>query len=113
MQSLFTHDSLISLLTLCLLEIVLGIDNVIFVSLLIGRLPANRQLDARRIWVIAGILCPCHSNRSGGCAADTDITPPVRVSPALKVSFRNHLVDSTHFCGQNESELCCLHNGIC
>ncbi|HEY4337613.1 MAG TPA: TerC family protein [Puia sp.] len=56
MHSLFTLDSLISLLTLCLLEIVLGIDNVIFVSLLIGRLPAKRQLDARRIWVIAGIL---------------------------------------------------------
>ncbi|HEY4112103.1 TerC family protein [Puia sp.] len=56
MHSLFTLDSLVSLLTLTLLEIVLGIDNVIFVSLLIGRLPANRQIDARRIWMIAGIL---------------------------------------------------------
>ena len=56
MHSLFTFDSLISLLTLSLLEIVLGIDNVIFVSILIGRLPATRQLDARRIWMIAGIL---------------------------------------------------------
>src|SRR5882762_632699 len=56
MHSLFTFDSLISLLTLSLLEIVLGIDNVIFVSILIGRLPAARQLDARRIWMIAGIL---------------------------------------------------------
>lgn len=56
MHTLFTLDSLISLLTLTLLEIVLGIDNVIFVSILIGRLPAARQLDARRIWMIAGIL---------------------------------------------------------
>ncbi|HXB05957.1 MAG TPA: TerC family protein [Puia sp.] len=56
MHSLFSFASLISLLTLTLLEIVLGIDNVIFVSLLIGRLPATRQLDARRVWVIAGIL---------------------------------------------------------
>jgi predicted tellurium resistance membrane protein TerC len=56
MHSLFTLDSLISLLTLSLLEIVLGIDNVIFVSILIGRLPAARRLDARRIWMIAGIL---------------------------------------------------------
>ena len=56
MHSLFTLDSLISLLTLSLLEIVLGIDNVIFVSILIGRLPAARQLDARRVWMIAGIL---------------------------------------------------------
>lgn len=56
MHALFSFDSLISLFTLCLLEIVLGIDNVIFVSILIGRLPARRHLAARRIWMIAGIL---------------------------------------------------------
>jgi predicted tellurium resistance membrane protein TerC len=42
--------------TLTLLEIVLGIDNVIFVSILIGRLQPVQQLRARRIWMIAGIL---------------------------------------------------------
>ena len=56
MPPLFSFDSLVSLLTLIVLEIVLGIDNVIFVSILIGRLPAARQLDARRVWMIAGIL---------------------------------------------------------
>lgn len=56
MHALWSLDSLISLLTLIVLEIVLGIDNVIFVSILIGRLPHNRQLDARRVWMIAGIL---------------------------------------------------------
>jgi predicted tellurium resistance membrane protein TerC len=56
MASLFTFDSLISLLTLTVLEIVLGIDNVIFVSILIGRLQPSRQLKARRIWMFAGIL---------------------------------------------------------
>src|SRR3984957_10509894 len=56
MHSLFSFDSLVSLLTLIVLEIVLGIDNVIFVSILIGRLPPARQLDARRVWMIAGIL---------------------------------------------------------
>ena len=49
-------DSLISLFTLTILEIVLGIDNVIFVSILLGRLPVTRQLQARRIWMIAGII---------------------------------------------------------
>jgi predicted tellurium resistance membrane protein TerC len=38
MTSIFTVDSLISLITLSLLEIVLGIDNVIFVSILMGRI---------------------------------------------------------------------------
>jgi predicted tellurium resistance membrane protein TerC len=56
MHALLNFDSLVSLVTLILLEIVLGIDNVIFVSILIYRLPAARQLDARRVWMIAGIL---------------------------------------------------------
>ena len=56
MHALFSFDSLVSLFTLIILEIVLGIDNVIFVSILIGRLPHSRQLDARRVWMIAGIL---------------------------------------------------------
>src|SRR5579872_4074722 len=56
MHALFSFDSLVSLFTLILLEIVLGIDNVIFVSILILRLPPERQLDARRIWVLMGIL---------------------------------------------------------
>lgn len=56
MHGLFTLDSFVSLLTLILLEIVLGIDNVIFVSILILRLPASRRRDARLVWVIVGSL---------------------------------------------------------
>ena len=55
MQTLFSLDSLISLITLAALEIVLGIDNVIFVSILMGRLDKSRRLQARRIWMLAGI----------------------------------------------------------
>ena len=39
----------IGLLTLTILEIVLGIDNVVFISILSARLPANRQQKARTI----------------------------------------------------------------
>lgn len=55
MEHLLTYDAIVSLITLSLLEIVLGIDNVIFVSILMGRLPAKKRLAARRIWMIAGI----------------------------------------------------------
>jgi len=55
MSYLFTIDSLISLITLALLEIVLGIDNVIFVSILMGRLPDEKKLLSRRIWMVLGI----------------------------------------------------------
>jgi predicted tellurium resistance membrane protein TerC len=56
MHPLFSLDSLVSLVTLVVLEIVLGIDKVIFVSILIGQLPSARQLDARRVWMVGGIL---------------------------------------------------------
>ncbi len=55
MQELFTVDALVSLLTLTVLEIVLGIDNVIFVSILMGPLDEKQKLNARRIWMFAGI----------------------------------------------------------
>ena len=38
-SALFTVEHLITLLTLTALEIVLGIDNVIFIAILSGRLP--------------------------------------------------------------------------
>lgn len=55
MTSLLTVDSLISLITLSLLEIVLGIDNVIFVSILMGRIEKEKKLLSRRIWMMLGI----------------------------------------------------------
>lgn len=53
---MFTAESLISLLTLASLEIILGIDNVIFVSIIMGRLPEKDQVKARRYWMIFGII---------------------------------------------------------
>ena len=55
MQELLTLDSLISLLTLTLMEVVLGIDNVIFVSIVMNRLPEHKRNQARRIWMFTGI----------------------------------------------------------
>lgn len=56
MEHLFTLDAFVSLLTLAILEIVLGIDNVIFVSIIMGKLKdAKDKTKARRIWMFAGI----------------------------------------------------------
>lgn len=46
----------ISLLTLTLLEIVLGIDNVIFISILAGKLPAAQQSRARSLGLSAALV---------------------------------------------------------
>jgi predicted tellurium resistance membrane protein TerC len=60
MEHLFTSESLISFLVLVVLEIVLGIDNVIFVSIIMNRLKQPKdQKKARRIWMITGILSRC------------------------------------------------------
>lgn len=56
MEHLFTVDSLISLFTLAILEVILGIDNVIFVSIIMGRMPKSQQLNARRAWMVFGIV---------------------------------------------------------
>ncbi len=45
----FGADILIALVTLTAMEIVLGIDNVVFISILAGRLPADQAALARRI----------------------------------------------------------------
>jgi predicted tellurium resistance membrane protein TerC len=49
---LFTGENLIALLTLTGLEIVLGIDNIIFIAILCGRLPPA-QRDKARIFGLA------------------------------------------------------------
>lgn len=57
MEHLFTSESIISFLILVILEIVLGIDNVIFVSIILNRLEKIKdQKKARRIWMITGIV---------------------------------------------------------
>ncbi|HJX16192.1 MAG TPA: hypothetical protein VJ386_10690, partial [Candidatus Deferrimicrobiaceae bacterium] len=45
-----------SLLTLTALEIVLGIDNLIFISIVSGRLPADRQRSARRTGLALAVI---------------------------------------------------------
>ncbi len=57
MEHLFTSESIISFLILVVLEIVLGIDNVIFVSIILSRLKnISNEKKARRVWMITGIL---------------------------------------------------------
>jgi predicted tellurium resistance membrane protein TerC len=50
-MEIFTASSLIALLTLVALEIVLGIDNVIFIAILTGKLPPERQERTRQMGI--------------------------------------------------------------
>jgi predicted tellurium resistance membrane protein TerC len=49
MGALLSVDALLGLATLTLMEIVLGIDNVVFIAILVGKLPAAQRNLARRL----------------------------------------------------------------
>ncbi len=55
--AIFTDpENLIALVTLTILEIVLGIDNVIFISILAGKLPVNQQQRARTVGLALAMI---------------------------------------------------------
>lgn len=49
-------EALVALATLTLMEIVLGIDNVIFIAVLAGRLPKEQQSRGRRLGLIIALV---------------------------------------------------------
>jgi predicted tellurium resistance membrane protein TerC len=55
MEAFLTSSGLLALVTLTFLEIVLGVDNVIFISILSSKLPASQQNRARRIGLFAAM----------------------------------------------------------
>ncbi|HEX7941837.1 MAG TPA: TerC family protein [Gemmatimonadaceae bacterium] len=56
MDALLTSDALLALVTLTFLEIILGVDNVIFISILSSKLRADEQARARRTGLVAAML---------------------------------------------------------
>ncbi len=49
-------EQVVALLTLILLEVVLGLDNIIFISIVASRLPTNQQKKARRLGLILAMF---------------------------------------------------------
>ena len=56
MDAFLTAEGWLALVTLTFLEIVLGVDNVIFISILSGKLPASTQGRARRTGLLAAMV---------------------------------------------------------
>src|ERR671911_2059486 len=56
MESLTDPQIWIALATLTFLEVVLGVDNIIFISILSGKLPPDQQPRARRIGLLGAML---------------------------------------------------------
>ena len=56
MEALLQPDLWAALLTLTALEIVLGIDNIIFISIIVSKLPAHQQARARTLGLAGALL---------------------------------------------------------
>ena len=56
MESLLTLDTLLAFLTLSFLEIVLGIDNIIFISILTNKLPEEVRKRARTLGIALALI---------------------------------------------------------
>jgi predicted tellurium resistance membrane protein TerC len=53
---IYLPEAWISLVTLTVLEIVLGIDNIVFISILAGKLPAHQQQKARQLGLTLALV---------------------------------------------------------
>jgi predicted tellurium resistance membrane protein TerC len=56
MEHLLTANGLLSLLSLTVLEIILGVDNIIFISIVAAKLPSNQQNSARKIGLFLAMI---------------------------------------------------------
>jgi predicted tellurium resistance membrane protein TerC len=56
MDWISSPENWIALITLTVLEIVLGIDNIVFISILAGKLPAARQARARNLGLLLAMI---------------------------------------------------------
>ena len=56
MDAFLTTEGLLALVTLTFLEVILGVDNVIFISILAGKLPHATQAKARRTGLFAAMF---------------------------------------------------------
>ncbi len=56
MEALLTSEGIIALLTLTFLEIILGVDNIIFISIISNRLPQHQQRLARNLGLMLALV---------------------------------------------------------
>jgi predicted tellurium resistance membrane protein TerC len=56
MDFLFTPEAISSLLTLTFLEVILGIDNIVFISIVVGKLPVEKRKGATNIGLLLALV---------------------------------------------------------
>jgi len=87
MSLLLDHTVWASFVTLAALEIVLGVDNLVFIALLAGRLPADRRGAARKIGLVLAL--GTRLALLGSIAWLVHLTQPVVTVASLSFSWRD------------------------
>jgi predicted tellurium resistance membrane protein TerC len=86
LSDLFTAENLVALLTLTALEVVLGIDNIVFIAILCGRLPPQRRETARKIGLFLAMFARIALLLTMGWLAG--LTTPI--VPAIEIGEFSH-----------------------
>jgi predicted tellurium resistance membrane protein TerC len=87
-MEIFLHsETWISLLTLTFLEIILGIDNIIFISIVADKLPQESQSKARTIGLLLAILI--RVALLFGISWIVHLTEPILTIQDFELSFRD------------------------
>ena len=56
MEVFLSTEGLISLFTLAMMEIILGIDNIVFISIVAGKLPEEQEGRARTLGLLLALF---------------------------------------------------------
>lgn len=105
MEHLFTTEGLVSLLTLTFLEIILGIDNVVFISILTGKLPIEQQSKARFVGI--GLALVARIALLLGVSWLIGLEKPVLTLDTFELSYRDLILiaGGLFLIGKSVSEL--------
>src|SRR5687767_9055476 len=88
MEWLTSSDVWVGLLTLTILEIVLGIDNIVFISILAGKLPREQQPKAERLGLV--IAMATRIVLLMGIGVILKLTAPIFANPFAAFAHHEH-----------------------
>ena len=86
MSELFAASSLLAFVALTALEIVLGVDNLVFIAILTGRLPPERRGMARKLGLSMAALGRILLLLAASCwVTSGSPLPKARETPAVPI----------------------------
>ena len=110
--SLYSFDALMALLTLTVMEIILGIDNIVFIAIITGRLPEDKRSFARRFGLVLAMAMRIILLLMIGWIMQFE-KPLVKLSDyAPTESMQNYLAEDSHVDEVSGRDLILMFGGL-